>query len=149
MNWTVDQILALAPDPQSAKAGSGLATLRKWDRRGRNSQAVWGECQGSGQKPYQTAIDLNEPAFKCSCPSRKFPCKHSLGLFLLAVQAPDSFGAEEPPEWIQTWLEGRTQRQQKQTQPQTTGRVADTAAQARGAAQRREKVETGLAEEAR
>jgi hypothetical protein len=146
MNWTVDQILALAPDPQSAKTGSGLATLRKWDRLGRNSQAVWGECQGSGQKPYQTTIDLNEPAFKCSCPSRKFPCKHALGLFLLSIQAPDSFGAEEPPAWVQGWLEGRVQRQQKVAQSQAMDRVADPAAQARRAAKRQKKVDIGLAE---
>src|SRR5262245_55541108 len=90
MNWTVDQILALAPDSQSAKAGNQLATLRKWDRLGRNQQSIWGECQGSGEKPYQTRIDLSEPAFQCSCPSRKFPCKHALGLWLLAAQQPDS-----------------------------------------------------------
>ena len=30
MNWTTEQILALAPDASSAKAGQGLATARKW-----------------------------------------------------------------------------------------------------------------------
>ncbi len=42
-----------------------------------------GLCQGSGRQPYQARVDLAEPAFKCSCPSRKFPCKHGLALLLL------------------------------------------------------------------
>src|SRR5215510_15091995 len=117
MNWTVDQILALAPDTQSAKAGSSLATLRKWDRLGRNSQAVWGECQGSGQKPYQTAIDLNEPAFKCSCPSRKFPCKHGLGLFLLIANQPATVSnVTTAPAWAAEWLAKRDQQAQRRTE---------------------------------
>ena len=44
---------------------------------------VWGECQGSAAAPYRTAVDLSGPAYRCSCPSRKFPCKHALALLLL------------------------------------------------------------------
>jgi SWIM zinc finger len=43
---------------------------------------VWGLCAGSGKRPYQTVVDLTGPAYKCSCPSRKFPCKHALALLL-------------------------------------------------------------------
>ena len=43
---------------------------------------LWGLCAGSGKNPYQTIVDLSGPAYKCSCPSRKFPCKHALGLLL-------------------------------------------------------------------
>ena len=81
--WNAEQILALAPDASAAKAGNALAQKSKWLRLGFDSRAVWGECQGSGKEPYRTKIDLREPAFACSCPSRKFPCKHGLGLFLL------------------------------------------------------------------
>lgn len=81
--WTQEQILALAPDANSAKNGKALATSSKWSFLGCNDKAVWGECQGSGKKPYQTQIDLTQLAFKCSCPSRKFPCKHGIGMFLL------------------------------------------------------------------
>ena len=31
-------------------------------------------------------IDSTGPAYKCSCPSRKFPCKHALGLLFLIVR---------------------------------------------------------------
>lgn len=78
LNLTEEQILQLAPDDSSVKAGKGLATLSKWVLRECSGRAVWGHCQGSGKNPYQTVIDLNDIAFKCSCPSRKFPCKHGL-----------------------------------------------------------------------
>jgi hypothetical protein len=48
MNWTTEQILALAPDSASAKAGQGLASPRKWQTLGADEQTAWGLCQGSG-----------------------------------------------------------------------------------------------------
>src|SRR5437660_1496499 len=103
-SWTTEQILALAPDAGSAKAGKELASPRKWLTLGQEGQAAWGECQGSGAHPYQTKIDLSEPAFQCTCPSRKFPCKHALGLFLLL----EGFGRLEtlPPD-VQADIRGR------------------------------------------
>src|SRR5438034_388094 len=109
-SWTAEQILALAPDAGSQKAGRDLASARKWKTLGRSEGAegaVWGECQGSGKDPYQTQIDLSEPAFRCSCPSRKFPCKHGLGLFLLFAASPGDFAQSEPPAWVADWLAGR------------------------------------------
>lgn len=98
--WTSEQILALAPDASSAKAGKDLATARKWVSLGCTEQAAWGECQGSGSSPYRTQIDLSEPAFRCSCPSRKFPCKHGLGLLLLLQSNPALFEQAVPPAWV-------------------------------------------------
>ncbi len=76
---TTEQILALAPDTASAKAARPLAAARAWLQVARNGATLWGECQGSAKDPYRTQIDLSEPAFRCSCPSRKFPCKHGSG----------------------------------------------------------------------
>lgn len=81
--WTVAQVLALAPDTGSAKAARGLANPRTWSDLGSNDSLVWGKCQGSARSPYQVTVDLNEPAFRCTCPSRKFPCKHGLALLLM------------------------------------------------------------------
>jgi len=110
---TTEAILALAPDPASASAGRGLAKPGKWVSLGGHDRALWGECQGSGSKPYQTQIDLNGPAFKCSCPSRKFPCKHGIGLFLLRAEAANLFTVADEPAWVSAWLQGRTQRSEK------------------------------------
>jgi hypothetical protein len=137
MNYTADQIIALAPDSSSAKAGRTLATISKWQNLGFDDRSVWGECQGSGSKPYQTAIDLEEPAFKCSCPSRKFPCKHSLGLFLLLASSPSSFDKPSPPEWVSEWLSKREQqKQRKETVKTNADAEVDEATQARRDSQR-------------
>lgn len=102
--------MALAPDQASIKAAQGLALQSKWHTLAYNTNALWGECQGSGKTPYQTAIDLEGPAFHCSCPSRKFPCKHGLALLLLYHQSADLLADQRPPDWVQRWLDGRAKR---------------------------------------
>ena len=138
MNYSADQIMALAPDAASAKAGRSLATASKWQNVGRNERALWGECQGSGAKPYQTVIDLNEPAFKCSCPSRKFPCKHSLGLFLLVANEPATANTVKPsPDWAAEWLSKREQQAQRKSEAaKKAEEPPDEATLARRAAQK-------------
>ena len=75
LNLTEEQITQLAPDAASVKAGKGLANRTKWVLLEHSDRAIWGHCQGSGKTPYQTVVDTKNIAFKCSCPSRKFPCK--------------------------------------------------------------------------
>jgi len=144
--WTRDQVLALAPDAASAKAGTGLASLRKWSDLGCDDDALWGKCQGSGKDPYRTAIDLSEPAFKCTCPSRKFPCKHSIGLFLLLTTDRSSFTNGNRPDWVSEWIEGRAKRAEKRQTDNQTKENSDPTARARRAAGREEKVASGLSE---
>jgi uncharacterized Zn finger protein len=76
---TTDQVTALAPDAASFKAGRALAATRKWELLGSDEEVLWGLASGSGKNPYRTQVALGEFATKCSCPSRKFPCKHALG----------------------------------------------------------------------
>ena len=135
VSWNSEQVLALAPDASSAKSGSGLAAPRKWKMLGANPVCAWGEIQGSGKDPYQTCIALSEPAFKCSCPSRKFPCKHGLGLFLIVVQQPNALAAKEPPGWAAEWLAKRAQRAEKKaTEANTPQSPPDPEAEAKAAA---------------
>ena len=144
---TAEQVIALAPDPSSAKSGRDLATRRKWVSVGRSGEtALWGECQGSGASPYQTQVDLGEPAFKCSCPSRKFPCKHGIGLLLLAATDPSAFVEGDPPTWVASWLASRSERAEKQAvkKAEEAEKPVDAAAQAKRAAQREERVQAGL-----
>ncbi len=97
-----EQVLALAPDASAAAAGRKLASTRQWRSLGCNTQALWGECQGSAL--YQVRADLATLSVKCSCPSRKQPCKHGLGLLLLGAASPEALAEGEPPEWVATWL---------------------------------------------
>ena len=146
---TSDQVLALAPDAASAKAGAALATARQWERVGADGdRAVWGECRGSGAQPYQTRVDLDGPAYRCSCPSRKIPCKHVLGLLLLHAGSPALFAPAEPPPWVAEWLAERRERAERQATRSDAAASAppDAAAQARRAEARTAKVDAGMAE---
>ena len=93
MQISAESVLALAPDAASAKAANGLTKPGQWPLLGANEAAVWGECQGSSR--YQTQVDLSGPSFRCSCPSRKFPCKHGLALLLLWAKSPALFQTDD------------------------------------------------------
>ncbi|MEV1044670.1 SWIM zinc finger family protein [Streptomyces sp. NPDC049916] len=109
--WTVEQVLALASDDASRRAGTRLGTAGPWSGTGADGAgAVWGLCKGSGSTPYQTVVDTTGPAYRCSCPSRKFPCKHALGLLLLRASDEDAFREEQPDDWAAPWIEGRRAR---------------------------------------
>lgn len=92
--WTRQQVLDAAPDAASMKAAVSLATPAPWSQTGSTEALVWGRCQGSGGSPYQVSVDLHGPAYRCSCPSRKVPCKHALALLLLWSQG--SLGGDAP-----------------------------------------------------
>lgn len=111
MQITAESVLALAPDAASAKAANGLTKLSNWPVLGANEAAVWGECEGSSR--YRTQVDLSGPSFKCSCPSRKFPCKHGLALLMLWAKDPGQFQQGEAPRWVSEWLQSRMQRSQE------------------------------------
>lgn len=99
--WTEDQVRSLSPDASSFSAARRLVSRLR--DTGTQGDAIWGLCQGSGSRPYQTVVDVSGPAYKCSCPSRKFPCKHALSLLLAwasgAVPQADSI-ANFALEWI-------------------------------------------------
>jgi hypothetical protein len=144
--WTAERVTALAPDAESVKSGKGLSTAIKWSNLGGNEQALWGECKGSGSKPYQTRVDLSSVAFKCTCPSRKFPCKHSLGLMFLYASDQELFPCMEPPGWVTDWLTSRADRAEKRTEKATREVEIDPAARAKREAKRADRVADGLQE---
>ncbi len=145
---TTEQILAMAPDAPSAKAGQSLASRSKWVTLGANDQALWGECQGSGKAPYQVQVDLatGDLAYRCSCPSRKQPCKHILGLLLLRATEADAFATTTPPDWVADWLAKRAQAAQKRSEQHEQRQVSDPTAQAKRAIAREAKIRAGLRE---
>ncbi len=109
--WTPTQVAGLAPDASSLTAARRLARPGPWSDTGSTETLLWGKCQGSGKTPYQVSIDLTGPAFRCSCPSRKLPCKHGLALLLLWVDG--SGGVAESAEaagFAQEWAAERSAR---------------------------------------
>jgi SWIM zinc finger len=145
--WSAASVLALAPDASAERAARGLATPAPWGGTGATAGAVWGLCQGSGASPYQTVVDLTGPAYHCSCPSRKFPCKHALALLLLWSDGtvPD---ADSPAGFAASWLDRRAAGRGVTGGPATSGPpgVKDEAAAAKRAAERARRVSAGLDE---
>ncbi|MCY1704310.1 SWIM zinc finger family protein [Deinococcus sp. SL84] len=143
MSLTPEAVAALAPDAASLKAGQKLATPTKWPTLALDEGVLWGEAQGSGQQPYLVGVDLRtaDIASKCSCPSRKFPCKHALGLLLLHAQGASEWQTRPPPETLTKWLSGRTARTEK---PKAAAKAADPTQQAKTWAKREKKMSAGL-----
>ncbi|MCR5121042.1 MAG: SWIM zinc finger family protein [Ruminococcus sp.] len=63
---------------------------------------IFGECKGSGKNPYYTSADFigEAPVYRCSCPSRQFPCKHALAI-MYDYLAGKTFEKAEVPEDIE------------------------------------------------
>ncbi|HZR48445.1 MAG TPA: SWIM zinc finger family protein [Streptosporangiaceae bacterium] len=140
--WDQARVLTLAPDASSQRSARSLVNAGSWITTGSaDPAALWGECRGSAAAPYRTAVDLSgRPAYKCSCPSRKLPCKHALGLLLLWSAGGVQPGT--PPDWVRTWLTARAARAQdgKPAEP------ADPEAARRRAQQREQRVASGMDE---
>ncbi len=144
-------MLAVAPDQASLASARKLAGSGDFTGTGVSGQAplLWGLCRGSGKNPYQTCVDLtglaDGPAYRCSCPSRKFPCKHALALMLKWSSGTVPVG--EPPDWVQQWQESRSQRAAKKAEKVSAPRSeAQERAAQRRAQSRQEKVHAGVAE---
>ncbi len=144
--WSAEQVLALAPDSASATAGRKLATARGWPMLGSDERAVWGLAQGSGKNPYQVAVDPGGPAYKCSCPSRKIPCKHALGLLLL--WSAGEIKPSAPPPFAEEWLAARAERAEKAVErsAERSAKEVDPEARAKRQAQREDRISAGVEE---
>ena len=106
--WTVEQVAAVAPSPRSVAAAEPLAERDRWSALGGDQRALWGRCRGSGAEPYDTAVDHVEVAWRCSCPSRKHPCKHALALLLLWVRG--AVPVSSRPKSVESWIDRRDRR---------------------------------------
>jgi SWIM zinc finger len=145
--WSRERVLSQAPDQASARAAAALAQTQVWRDVGADDSNIWGLCTG-GARPYQIVLDLGpSPAYACSCPSRKLPCKHVLALLLQwsAGRVPPG----KPPDFATAWLHARATMRGRPPPP-TAGRqteeLADPAAAAKRASARAERVATGLDE---
>ena len=93
----------------SAPNDSAVTNARKISRTGgftslkktADETLIYGECKGSGKNSYITSADFSgdTPVYRCSCPSRQFPCKHGLAIMLEYLSG-KSFTEAEAPEDI-------------------------------------------------
>jgi hypothetical protein len=81
----------LAVNADAAKNGRALVAKKKFTKLhiSDDGDLLFGECQGSGKDPYKCSVDYaraDQPTFRCSCPSRQFPCKHNLAILYAYAQ---------------------------------------------------------------
>ncbi|MDO8329626.1 MAG: SWIM zinc finger family protein [Fluviicoccus sp.] len=145
---TPEQALQFAPDASAAQNAQKLAKPGQWQILRCRPPVIWGEIQGSAL--YKAAFDLDTLEFKCSCPSRKQPCKHGLALVLSWAQGAERFEEAEPGGWVSEWLAKRQAAADKKSAKAAAGDEAakpvDAAAQAKRLAAREKKVQGGMDE---
>lgn len=143
--WERERILALCPDASARVAAHEQAVPRRWSSLGASERAVWGRCRGTAKTPYETVVAVTgQPAYWCSCPSRRSPCKHSLGLLLLWSAGdvpPAPAEAEFAAERLRAPLPPGAGSAASGSDPAA---VADPEAAIRRAAARAERVSAGL-----
>ena len=101
---TEQYITMLAPNANAVTNGRKISQKGGFVKRLRSGDDTFymGECSGSGKSNYITSADFVDeaaPVFRCSCPSRQFPCKHSLAL-LFEISQGKAFEECEIPEDI-------------------------------------------------
>jgi uncharacterized protein (TIGR02996 family) len=98
---TEELVYRIAPDGKSVKAAQDLVQRGAFSSPRISSDGVrlQARCQGSEARPYAVEADLSDPQSPrtgCNCVSPKHPCKHALGLLLLAVRSPEAFEGATP-----------------------------------------------------
>lgn len=114
------KIVTMAPNANAVSNGRKISASGGFVRRIKSEDDSFyaGECKGSGKKNYIVSVDLvdrNNPVFRCSCPSRQFPCKHSIALMFEMV-ADKAFDIEDIPQDILDKRSKKEAREQKKAE---------------------------------
>jgi hypothetical protein len=144
--WTVTQVDQAAPDDQIRRAARHLAIPTPWNDVGVTGSLLYGRCQGSGKTPYQVSVEIAGPRYKCTCPSRKFPCKHSVALlYLWAEGHVDEHGVAAA--FASEWADRTAEQPVRRADAKPTERTPDQdAAALQRIADREARVDAGLAD---
>ncbi len=98
-------IVSIAPNANAVTNGRKLSSGNSFVKRmkSEDDSLYFGECKGSGKSNYIVSIDFEkegEPVFRCTCPSRQFPCKHAIGLMFEMKENKDFETADIPQDII-------------------------------------------------
>jgi hypothetical protein len=138
---TEETIQRIAPDDKAVKAARDLVRTQTFRNPGVSADGTWllAECQGSAL--YQVSIDLvdaSAPVGRCTCPSRRFPCKHALGLLLAYLDAPETFAPREPSADLLARRAARAEKARTPGVAEARPRKVNVAARAKKVAAQRE-----------
>lgn len=126
---------AAAPNGDAAKNGRALVVKSKFLKlhQSADETLLFGQCQGSGKEPYSCSADFanaQSPVYRCNCPSRQFPCKHSLGLLYAFAQG-KKFAVAEVPEDLAAKREKAAVRVEKKKEEAEKPKVVNKSALAK------------------
>ncbi|MCE3200683.1 SWIM zinc finger family protein [Paenibacillus sonchi] len=122
---TTSYVDSLAPNAAAIKNGQGLVRKKSFIRlhTSENGELLFGQCAGSGKTPYECSVDFispDNPVFRCTCPSRQFPCKHALGLLYAYVEG-QAFTPAPVPEDISSKREKAEKREENKAKQAAGG----------------------------
>jgi hypothetical protein len=121
VHLTESYVDSLAQNSGAIKNGKDLVKKNSFPLlcQSEDGTLLFGDCQGSGKEPYHCSVDMSQegnPVFRCSCPSRQFPCKHNLGL-MYAYTSGKTFAAAPIPQDIVDKREKAEKREEKKKEP--------------------------------
>ena len=126
----IDETFVDSVPPNATAVSNGRDILAKgWivtRHKDEHETIIFGECEGSGESNYLTSVDFSDPAnpvYRCTCPSRQFPYKHSLGLIYAWVRG-ESFVVAELPADLAARRETAKERAGKKKMAAAWGRSA-------------------------
>ncbi|MCA9049613.1 MAG: SWIM zinc finger family protein [Planctomycetaceae bacterium] len=134
---TIDEsfVDSAAPNAGAAKNGRSLVMKGAFQalHQSEDGTLLFGVCKGSGKDPYRCSSDFlqpDKPVHRCTCPSRQFPCKHSLGLMYAFVQG-KKFTVAEVPEDIAAKRDKAEARAEKKKENESKPRKVNKSALAK------------------
>ena len=118
----------LAPNAAAAANGKKISQKNGFVKLYRSADGTYigGECTGSGKSNYITSADFineNAPVFRCSCPSRQFPCKHSIGLLYEYLAGKNFQECEIPQDILDKRKKKEVQKEKKEQQSKEPKKV--------------------------
>jgi hypothetical protein len=104
--WSVEQVESIAPSPAAVSAARAIASPQQWTATGTDDRAVWGSFRGTAAEPYSTVVDHVAVGYRCTCASRRRPCKHAIALLLLWCHG--QVAEHAPPAEVERWIASRS-----------------------------------------
>ncbi|WP_417748221.1 SWIM zinc finger family protein [Rosistilla oblonga] len=131
---SIDQAFVDSEAPNSSAISNGRGLLVKGKfvalHKSDDDTILFGECSGSGRTNYHCSCDFITPGkvtYRCSCPSRQFPCKHCIGL-MYAFTDGKPFTVASVPEDLAAKREKLEQRVEKKKADATKPRKVNKSA---------------------
>ena len=128
MDLDAEFVESVAPNAGAINNGRGLVAKGKFVSLNKSADGslLFAECSGSGSSNYACSCDFSEPSkpvYRCTCPSRQFPCKHCLGLMFAFIDGKQFSIAESPEDILAKREKIETRAEKKKADTSTPRKV--------------------------